>query len=396
MAAGKRTLLYQLTLTISLCLLVLLVSFAITDPANGSDGSGDPDWSGVMPVQSGERAIGVVAVDVDGGDNVVVVWEQGLDDEGSFSSGEIRIREIYVVKYDNNMNLLWGPIRIGAARVMDNAFPALALDGSDNIHVLWADDGGSTIVYSALDPDGNAYLQDIEIVQNSTRAVQPAVGVDPDDHLNVVWVDMRPGGEVGSGEGDEKGEGNRDAIPGLYYTELLPSKAAGIEEPTDADIRTIDDTPITGPLGQNLSFIPDLGAPRIASLSPSPSPSVLADETYVHIVWAEELDGISRAFYTRIRPASATRNGSSSSDETITGVQDKPISPEGINATSPGSRPIPGAISTLGSPPSTKLPTGSWLVFTVRWTGVRRVLPFWWRDCPETAWLQESCGTTSQ
>jgi len=370
MAAGSSTLFCQLFVLLALLLIGLLA-------VNGSSGDttepGEDTWSDPISLQRGEEAVGAVSVQIDSADNVITIWEQGLHSEDSLEDGEMRIREIYAAKYDNNMNPLWGPLVIGDAQVMDNALPAVVLDSLDNVHVFWQDDAGSTIVYTSLTPEGKFILKDIAIVQNASRALQPAVGVDPDDYISLVWVDVRSAGGTDDDDGDggrEGGDGSdsgdgqdgreggtvsdgdepsrQDAhIVRLFFSELLPAMASGKSDVTDADIRTIDDTPITCELEQNVSLPASMPGQGVTGLLLPPSPALFTRDGYVHVVWAAEdrIDGgeigsgHSRIFYTKLHPSSAARNGSASSDAVLTDVQDTPITPPSVNASLPNVSP---------------------------------------------------------
>jgi hypothetical protein len=71
----------------------------------------------------------------------------------------------------------------------------IAVDGSDNLHVVWHDDREGTafpvIYYKTY--DGVSWSSDLRIDESSDVAAYPSIAVDTSDRLHVVWHDHRYG-----------------------------------------------------------------------------------------------------------------------------------------------------------------------------------------------------------
>ena len=153
--------------------------------AQSFDADGNKLWNGGndLALTGSTTKEYAAAVAIDGDDNVYIAWTED----------SIISKKIYLAKYDLDGNPLWpGPKRI-AASIFDVYDPALAIDGSDNIYLSYAEDAaGITTAYVArYDPDG--------IEQWDVRANQEEPTADqtsPDCAVNgaylyAVWTDDR-------------------------------------------------------------------------------------------------------------------------------------------------------------------------------------------------------------
>jgi hypothetical protein len=70
--------------------------------------------------------------------------------------------------------------------------PAIAIDSGDNIHIVWDDDRpGNAEIYYKNSPDGGTTWSDARrITWTSNFSLNPAIAVDSSDHLHVVWEEF--------------------------------------------------------------------------------------------------------------------------------------------------------------------------------------------------------------
>lgn len=73
--------------------------------------------------------------------------------------------------------------------------PAMAVDPSHNLHVVWSDlTPGNQEIYHKKSTDGGAtWTTGHRITWNSGASMSPKIGADPSGHLHVVWQDNTPG-----------------------------------------------------------------------------------------------------------------------------------------------------------------------------------------------------------
>ena len=128
------------------------------------------------------------SVAVDSGDNIHIAWRDKRD--GNY--------EIYYTKLDNNGNTL-----VDDTRLTDNTaysmYPSIAADSSDNMHISWHDkrDGNYEIYYTKLSNTGATLIDDTRLTDASGYSYFSGVAVDSSDNIHIVWRDKRHGnGEI--------------------------------------------------------------------------------------------------------------------------------------------------------------------------------------------------------
>jgi len=116
--------------------------------------------------------------------NIHIVWEDNRN--GNW--------EIYYTKLNSV-----GETLIDDRRITHNdSFsrePAMAIDSNDNLHLVWYDgrDGNMEIYYTVLDSNGRSLSDNIRLVIDESDSFDPAVAVDSNDHAHVVWTDWMDG-----------------------------------------------------------------------------------------------------------------------------------------------------------------------------------------------------------
>jgi len=128
------------------------------------------------------------AIAVDSASNVHVVWED--DTPGN--------REIYYKKSTNGGST-WMTSRRLTWNVHSYPNPAIAVDSSGNVHVVWNDQYGE-IHYKKSTNGGATWITSQRITWTWGTSLWPAIAVDSSGNVHVVWSDDTPtfphGGEV--------------------------------------------------------------------------------------------------------------------------------------------------------------------------------------------------------
>jgi hypothetical protein len=116
--------------------------------------------------------------------NIHIAWQD--DRDGNY--------EIYYAKLDSDGNNLVEDTRLTEDGA-ESSWPAIDLDGSDNVHIIWRDtrDAGPEVYYTKLDSDGNTIVDDTRLTTGSNNHYGYDLVIDAQNNLHVVWVDYRDG-----------------------------------------------------------------------------------------------------------------------------------------------------------------------------------------------------------
>ncbi|HDT11228.1 MAG TPA: hypothetical protein ENN58_00670 [bacterium] len=74
-------------------------------------------------------------------------------------------------------------------------YPAIAVDSNNHIHVVWQDwtPGNQEIFYKKSTDSGANWSSQTRLTWNSGNSAYPAIAVGSDNHIHVVWHDFTPG-----------------------------------------------------------------------------------------------------------------------------------------------------------------------------------------------------------
>jgi len=102
-----------------------------------------------------------------------------------------------------------------------NGGPKLAIDSSNNLHVVWSHGRHlhSEIFYKKLDSFGNILVDDLNLTNALGHSKYPSIAVDSNNDIHIVWNDLRTG------------------VNGIYYTKLDGSGNTIIDDLCLADSR---------------------------------------------------------------------------------------------------------------------------------------------------------------
>ena len=121
---------------------------------------------------------------VDNVDIIHIAWQDRRDGNP----------EIYYAKLDNNGNPLISDIRVSTA-TGDSWWPYIGIDNSLNVHIAWYDarNGNGEIYYTKLDNNGNTLVDDTSLTFAGGAVGAPALEVDNSNNIHIVWPDNRNG-----------------------------------------------------------------------------------------------------------------------------------------------------------------------------------------------------------
>jgi hypothetical protein len=76
-----------------------------------------------------------------------------------------------------------------------SSWPAIAVDTTGNLHVVWMDDtpGNREIYYKKSTDGGSTWMPSQRLTWNSGWSAYPGIAVDSSGNLHVVWDDYTPG-----------------------------------------------------------------------------------------------------------------------------------------------------------------------------------------------------------
>jgi len=125
-------------------------------------------------------------VDVDSSGYIYVVW---TDNRGGDE-------DIYIQKLNSNGVVLWSSDkRVNLETSGNQNAPSIAVDGNDNIYVVWTDgrSGDDGIYIQKLNSDGDKLWSPDKRVNVETYSNQhsPKISIDENDNIYVVWTDNR-------------------------------------------------------------------------------------------------------------------------------------------------------------------------------------------------------------
>ena len=89
----------------------------------------------------------------------------------------------------------WGATKRITWNSGDSYDPAIAVDSSNNIHMVWCDytPGNSEIYYKRSTDGGLTWSDSQRLIWNSGNSSYPAIAIDSNNNLHVMWHDWTPG-----------------------------------------------------------------------------------------------------------------------------------------------------------------------------------------------------------
>jgi hypothetical protein len=146
---------------------------------------GGSTWSSAQRLTWTSSACRAPAMAIDGDNRIHVAWYE-------YTQGNIEIHYRRSPDggstWDTAQRLTWN---------LGNSYnPAMASDSNQNVRVVWYDDWSATdyeIYYKHSTDGGSAWSLAKRLTRNSGSSCYPAIALDSDGVIHVVWMDSTPG-----------------------------------------------------------------------------------------------------------------------------------------------------------------------------------------------------------
>jgi len=121
---------------------------------------------------------------IDSGDSIHVVWRDNTTGDN----------EIYY-KRSSDGGTIWSVVKSLTSTSGLSTAPAITIDTSDTIEVVWSDDppGNHEIYYQRSTDGGTAWSAARRLTWTSKDSSEPVIAVDPKNNIHVAWYDYTPG-----------------------------------------------------------------------------------------------------------------------------------------------------------------------------------------------------------
>ena len=184
-------------------------------------------------------------------------------------------------------------------------YPAIAIDSADTIHVVWDDYPFSiTEIYYKRSTDGGATWSTAKtLAWTSGQSVRPAIAIDSTDAIHVVWQDSSPGNH------EIYYKSSKDGGVTWSATQNLTSTLGGSMSPTVAigsgdSVHVVwqDSTPGNWEIHYKRSTDGGTtwgGARRLTWTDGESLNPAIASGDNTHVVWEEEESGNYEIYYKR-------------------------------------------------------------------------------------------------
>ena len=143
-----------------------------------------PEWSTPVNISGSPGVSQEPAIAIDSSGTTHVVWQDNMPG-------------VYEVFYAcKPADGSWSaPIIISPDDTNASQYPDIAIDGDDNLHVVWQDDTalGTIDIYYINKTAGGPWSSEVVIYSDAAPSMWPAIAIDNHDNLHVVWHDQEPG-----------------------------------------------------------------------------------------------------------------------------------------------------------------------------------------------------------
>ena len=199
--------------------------------------SAQAGWTGAQRLTWTAGASEMPAVAIDSGDGIHVVWQD-------LTSG---IAEI-CYKRSLSGGATWSAIKTLTWNSGASEYPAIAADSSNRIHVVWQDDtpGNAEIYYMKSEDRGTTWGAARRLTWEYGASQRPAIAVDSSDRIHVVWQDDKSGTTEIYYKGSTDGGASWSSAKRLTWTSGISEyPALAVGSGTNIYVVWHDDTPGT-------------------------------------------------------------------------------------------------------------------------------------------------------
>jgi hypothetical protein len=201
----------------------------------------------------------------------------------------------------------WTPIQRLTWNSGSSAPPAIAVDSSGHLHLVWCDGtpGNDEIYYMKSTDGGSTWMTSQRLTWNSGRSGYPAIAVDSFGHIHVVWEDDTPGNvEVYYRKSTDGGEAWTASERITWNSGRSECPAVAADSSGDTLVVWHDNTPGNNEVYCRKSTGGGLAWMAVKRLSwnsgYSTNPAVAIDSSgHLHIFWGDEKPGNKELYYTK-------------------------------------------------------------------------------------------------
>ncbi|OGD24047.1 MAG: hypothetical protein A2Y69_05560 [Candidatus Aminicenantes bacterium RBG_13_59_9] len=257
---------------------------------------GGATWTAGKKISETSGASYEPAIAVDSSGNPHVAWQ-----DNSPGSGEIYYRK------STDGGSAWMAARRLTWTAGWSYRPALVIDSSDDLHIVWEDwtPGNPEIYYKRSMDGGTTWTSGIEITWTAKNSWGPAMAVDSSDNLHVVWEDNTPSNfDIYYKKSPDAGATWMEDKRLSWNSGWSAKPAVSADSASNVHIAWQDDTPGNNEVYYKKST--DGGVAWTASKrltwnsGASASPAVAADSAgNVHIVWQDATPGAHDIYYKK-------------------------------------------------------------------------------------------------
>jgi len=270
------------------------------------------------------------AIAIDTSDTVHVVWED--DTPGN--------AEIYY-KRSSDGGTVWSTAKRLTWTSCQSRNSAVAVDSNKAIHVVWEDGGEGSgqeyDIYYKRSADGGTTWGETKRLTWTASSFSPAIAIDSDNVIHVVWVDDTPGNEEIYYKKSADGGATWSAAKRLTWSSGISLELAiAISLSKAIHVVWEDDTP--GHLEIYYKWSSDGGAnwstsKRLTWTSDAPDfPAIAADlDNGVHVVWRGNTPANYEIYYKSSPDGGATWGGMKRFTWTSGGSHDPAIAVDFLN-----------------------------------------------------------------
>jgi len=262
------------------------------------------DWSAAQRLTWTSGAAQSPAIAIDSSDNLHVVWYD-------YAPGNW---EIYY-KRSTDGGATWSAVKRLTRTSGDSIFPAIAIDGNGTIHVVWEDDtpDNTEIYYKRSSDGGTTWSAAQRLTWTSGYSYDAAIAIDSSNAIHMIWNEFVPGGddEIYYRKSADGGT-TWSTIKRLTWTSGASSTPAiAIDSKKAIHVIWYDDTPGNQEIYYKRS--PDGGATwspvkRLTWTSGGSYMPVIAIDSSdtIHVAWHDNTDGNLEIYYKQSQDGGST------------------------------------------------------------------------------------------
>ena len=238
------------------------------------------------------------AIAIDAGSTIHLVWQ-----EYTYGSYEI------CHKRSKDGGATWSATKRLSWNSGWSGYPAMAIDTSDTLHVVWEDTtpGKSEIYYKRSSDEGITWSPAKRLTWNSGWSRTPSIATDSNGYLHVFWHDDTPGNSevyyLRSSDGGSNWSGAKRltwtseysaspaiAINSNSHIHIVWHEAAEVEGNAEIYFRKSADGGANWDAVQRLTWI--------SGSSLSPAIATYSGQT-IHVVWDDDMPGNSEIYHRK-------------------------------------------------------------------------------------------------